>query len=196
MKSVTRRCTTCRQKVSTEKAIIGALKAFCSYECLSIYTKSERGQKAVQKAVQSEYKTTRQVRKEKLKTRSDRIREAQTAFNRYVRLRDVNKPCISCGSMPEQKVGGTRDCGHYLSRGAHSQHRFRLDNVASQCVKCNRYLSGNVAHFRLGLIERWGEDRITLLECDNYPRKFSEAYLIRLKDIFNRKANLYQRKFR
>lgn len=196
MKSVTRRCSNCRIKVSTEKAIIGALKAFCSYECLSIYAKSERGQKAVQKAVQSEYKKDKQARKEKLKTRSDRIREAQTAFNRYVRLRDVNKPCISCGSMPEQKVGGTRDCGHYLSRGAHSQHRFRLDNVASQCVKCNRYLSGAPSHFRLGLIERWGEDRITVLECDRYPRKFSEAYLIRLKDIFNRKANLYQRKFR
>lgn len=196
MKSVTRRCSTCRQKVSTEKAIVGALKAFCSFECLSIYTKSQSGQKAVQASVKREKRSAIESRKEKLKTRSDRLKEAQVAFNRYVRLRDQNKPCISCGSFSEQKVGGTRDCGHYLSRGARPHLRFRLDNTASQCVKCNRYLSGAPADFRLGLIKRWGEDQIVSLESDNAVRKHSEDYLIRLKDIFNRRANLYSKLFR
>lgn len=192
MKSVTRRCTTCRKKVSTEKAIIGALKAFCSYECLSIYTKSERGQKAVQ----SEYKKDRQARREKLKTRSDRVKEAQAAFNRYVRIRDSKRGCISCGSMPEQKLGGTMDCGHYRSRGSAPHLKFDLRNTAGQCVKCNRYLSGAVTDFRIGLIKRWNAERIESLEANNCSRKFSEDYLKRIKSIFSRRANLYQRLFR
>ena len=58
------------------------------------------------------------ARKVALKTNPQWRSEAQTAFNRYVRLRDAGKPCISCGRLPEQKFGGTMDCGHYRTRGA------------------------------------------------------------------------------
>lgn len=196
MKGSTRRCSQCRAKVPAENALIGNLKAFCCYTCLRQYAASKSGQKAVERAYKREEVDNKRARREKLKTKSERLKDAQNAFNTYVRLRDCNKPCISCGSFSEQKVGGTRDCGHYLSRGAHSQHRYRLDNTASQCVKCNRYLSGNVANFRLGLIRRWGKDAIEELECDNEPRKFDDDYLDRLKSVFSRKAKLYRRLFR
>ena len=196
MQNKTRRCSSCRKKVDSQDALYGSLKAFCSYQCLRSYMDSESGQKAVQRSQHVSEVKEKKERKEKLKTRSDRVKEAQVAFNRYVRLRDQNKPCISCGSFSEQKVGGTRDCGHYLSRGARPQHRFNLMNTASQCVKCNRYLSGVPADFRLGLVSRWGENRIVAMENDNAVRRYSEEYLIRLKSVFNRRANLYQRKFR
>lgn len=189
MQSKNRRCGYCRKKVLTGDAIVGNLKAFCSYGCLNDYMRSDRGQKAVQKEIKKET----EQRKAKLKTRSEWLREAQTAFNAFVRIRDQHKPCISCGSFSSQKVGGTRDCGHYLSRGAHPELRFRLDNVASQCVRCNRYLSGNVANFRIGLIERWGRERVERLEQFDLfmPRKFSVEYLKRVKRIFNKRARLY-----
>lgn len=189
MQATNRKCTTCRKKVPAEEALVSSLRAFCSYECLRSFTNSKKGQEVVQKAKKQDLRE----RKESIKTLPTRIKEAQVAFNRYVRIRDENKPCISCGSEPvQQRVGGMRDCGHYLSRGAHGNRvRYRLDNTASQCVHCNRYLSGNVANFRLGLIDRWGIDRITALENDRKVVKFSEAYLIRIKDIFNRRANLY-----
>lgn len=192
MKSVTRRCSTCRKKVSSEEAVIGSLRAFCSYPCLQSFTASQRGKQAVQLAKAKEVKE----RKEKLKTRSDYVKEAQAAFNRYVRIRDSNRGCISCGSMPEQKLGGTMDCGHYRSRGSAPHLKYDLRNTAGQCVKCNRYLSGAVTDFRIGLIKRWGSVRIEQLESDNSSRKFTEDYLKRIKAVFSKRANLYQRKFR
>lgn len=77
------------------------------------------------------------ARKVALKTKTQWRSEAQAAFNRYVRLRDAGKPCISCGRLPEQKFGGTMDCGHYRTRGAAAHLAFNLHNTAAQCVYCN-----------------------------------------------------------
>lgn len=193
MKSVTRRCATCRCKVDTSKAFYGALKAFCGYECLRTYMNSEAARKVVQKA----YNVEKRERKEKLKTRSDRIKEAQAAFNRYIRIRDKNKCCISSGKpLVDNEVGGGYDAGHYRSRGAAGHLRFHLLNCWGQSKHDNRYLSGNISAYRLGLIDRIGIERVEALENDNTVRTFSDEYLVRLKNIFNRRANLYQRRFR
>jgi len=189
MKSTNRRCAECKKKVDSSEALYGGLKAFCCYECLRKFIDSERGQKAVRSAKRQDIKE----RKEKLKTRRDYLKEAQVAFNKYVRIRDENKPCISCGSSPvDNKVGGVRDCGHYLSRGSHPEARFRfgLDNTASQCVHCNRYLSGNVANFRVGLIARWGIERVERLESNLPSSRMDIDYLKRVKMIFSKKALL------
>lgn len=192
MKSTNRRCAECKKKVDSSDALYGGLKAFCCYECLRKFIDSERGQKAVRSVKRQDLKE----RKEKLKTRRDFLKEAQAAFNRYVRIRDEERPCISCGSLlQEQKQGGVRDCGHMLSRGAYpdARHRFGLDNTASQCVKCNRFLSGNVANFRKGMIARWGVHRIEAMETCTASSRMTTEYLKRVKSIFTKRANLYER---
>ena len=190
MKSTNRRCSTCRKKVPAEEAITGALRAFCSYECLQAYAKSDKGQKAVKSA----YRKDLSERKEKLKTAGDYTKEAQAAFNKFVRIRDAHKPCISCGNpLEHESLGGGYDAGHYRSRGAASHLRFNLLNVHAQCKKCNRYLSGNVTDYRIGLVSRIGQNMIDKLERDNTPKKFTVEYLKRVKSIFTRRANLYER---
>ena len=135
--------------------------------------------------------------KEKLKTAGDYIKEAQVAFNSYIRVRDKNKQCISCGCLPGDTVqGGKFDAGHYRSRGSASHLRYHLLNCHSQCVKCNRYLSGNVVEYRKGLIARIGAERVEQIEMGNNPRKFTIDYLKRVKKIFNYRKRLYERKFR
>ena len=69
-------------------------------------------------------------------------------------------------------------------------------NCHSQCVKCNRYLSGNVVEYRKGLIEKIGADRVLQLENDNSQLKFTIEYLKRVKKLFNYRKRLYERKFR
>ncbi len=129
------------------------------------------------------------ARKQKLKTRSDYMREAQVAWNFYVRMRDFGLPCASCGDlMLNQKRGGVTDCSHYRSVGASPGTRFHLHNAAAACVKCNRYLGGNVAALRVGLIDRIGVAKIEALEANNEVRKFDIVYLIRIKKIFTKKA--------
>lgn len=107
------------------------------------------------------------VRKEKLKSRADHLREAQAAVNEYVRLRDVHLPCISCDSTPNDNdlmTGSRWDAGHYRSVGACPELRFEPLNIHRQCVKCNRNLSGNAVEYRIRLVQRIGAERVAWLE--------------------------------
>ncbi|MBK0003384.1 recombination protein NinG [Erwinia sp. S38] len=129
-----------------------------------------------------------------LKTKSQWRKEAQDAFNRYVRLRDTDKPCISCGRLPEQKLGGTMDCGHYRTRGAASHLAFNLHNTAAQCVYCNRDRAGAQKDFEQGLIVRIGAEAVEALNNDNTCRTFDIPYLQRIKSIFTRKARALEKR--
>ena len=136
-------------------------------------------------------------RKEKLKTRSDWIREAQAAFNAFVRIRDYGLNCISCNNpMDWNAVGGKVDCGHYRSRGAAGHLRFNLFNAAAQCVKCNRYLSGSAVDYRINLIKRFGANIVERVENDNQARRFDADYCKRVKRIFNKRVRIYKKLFR
>ena len=189
----TRRCSLCRKKVPAETAVIGSLKAFCSMEHLIEFSRSAAGQKIYQKAEKKVVSETKQ----RLRTRSDRMRDAQAAFNRYIRARDRGKPCICCGrSQGDLKHGGAVDAGHYRSRGSAPGLKFNLFNCHSQLAYCNRYLSGNVVGYRAGLIDRIGLERVERLEQENSPRRFDAEYLDRVKRIFTKRAKLYERKFR
>ena len=134
------------------------------------------------------------ARKVALKTKPQWRAEAQAAFNRYVRLRDAGKPCISCGRLPEQKFGGTMDCGHYRTRGAAAHLAFNLHNTAAQCVYCNRDRDGAQKAFEQGLIERIGAEKVEAINNDNSVRRFDIPYLQRIKYIFTRKARALEKR--
>lgn len=145
-------------------------------------------QDKAKKALQAVERKEHREAKKSLKKRSDYMREAQTAWNRYVRARDLGLPCASCGATPSQKLGGTMDCSHYRSVGSAPHLRFHLHNAAAACVRCNRNLSGNIVELRKGLIERIGSEKIEALERDQSVKKFTIEYLVRLKSIFSKKA--------
>ncbi len=98
--------------------------------------------------------------KNDLKTTQDWLKEAQTIFNKYIRLRDNGLNCISCG----QKINGVKHASHYLSSGGHSAVRFHEDNVWVSCYKCNVMLSGNQIEYRKSLIKKIGVERVEWLE--------------------------------
>lgn len=70
----------------------------------------------------------------KAKTTGQLIKQLQPIFNKYIRLRDKDKPCISCGNYFDKK-----DAGHYYARSGYSGLRFDEDNVHGECAGCNRY---------------------------------------------------------
>lgn len=135
-------------------------------------------------------------RKEAIKTRRDRIAEAQAAVNRYCRLRDVHagKGCISCGARPEQRYGGTMDAGHFRSVGSAPQLRFLTSQIRLQCVKCNRYLSGNAIEFRKALVAERGAEWVEWIESLQAVAKWSEEYLIRLRRIAMKKTRRLEKR--
>ncbi|CAM7774772.1 Protein NinG [Klebsiella michiganensis] len=133
-------------------------------------------------------------RKETKKTKSQWREEAQNAFNRYVRLRDAGKPCISCGCTPGEEFGGSMDCGHYRTRGAASHLSFNLHNTAAQCVHCNRDRAGARKAFEQGLIERIGREKVEALNSNNESRIFDIPYFRRVKSIFTRKSHALEKR--
>jgi len=134
------------------------------------------------------------VRKEAIKTIPDLIKEAQIAFNAYIRLRDAGKPCICCGRpLPAPGVGGGFDAGHYRSTGSASHLRFNADNCHGQTKQCNRYGAGRAVDYRLGLIERIGLERVEALEADNKPHKWTADELRAIKQIYKSLAKELQK---
>ncbi|WP_426160498.1 recombination protein NinG [Pseudomonas sp. DWR1-3-2b2] len=116
------------------------------------------------------------VRKEKLKSRADHLREAQAAVNEYVRMRDAHLPCISCDSTPNDNdlmTGSRWDAGHYRSVGACPELRFEPSNIHRQCVKCNRNLSGNAVEYRIRLVLRIGAEKVAWIEGPHEARKYT-----------------------
>ena len=136
------------------------------------------------------------VRKAKTKTlkakildedRSHWIKKAQTAFNKYVRQRDAEEPCISCGRFHN----GQYHAGHYKSVGSSPELRFNELNNHKQCAPCNNHLSGNIVNYRPRLIEKIGLDKVEWLEGPHKPAKLSiddikaieKKYKAKLKEL-------------
>ena len=112
------------------------------------------------------------VRKEKLKTRGYHMREAQQAFNAYIRARDqaAGHLCISSGK-PLDWSGNAVDAGHYRSVGSAPHLRFDERNCHAQSKQDNRFLSGNAVDYRIGLIARIGQEAVDSLEADQSVKK-------------------------
>lgn len=123
----------------------------CSIACAIVVGRLDAGKKERKQDA---------VRREKLKTRSDYIKEAQRAFNAWIKARDAALPCVSCG----RHHTGAYHAGHYLSVGARPELRFEPLNVWKQCAPCNTYLSGNLVLYRQELIRRIGIDKVEWLE--------------------------------
>lgn len=133
-------------------------QAVCSPKCgLAIKDVNQgRAHKALAQVERREIK----VRKERLKSRADHLREAQAVFNEWVRLRDADLPCVSCGRHHD----GQYHAGHYRTVGANPEIRFEPLNVWKQCAPCNTHLSGNLVNYRLSLLERIGAEKLEWLE--------------------------------
>lgn len=108
------------------------------------------------------WRKEKKILKEKLKTKSDYEKELEKVFNAYIRERDKLRPCISCNA----KAGTYKlTAGHYYPAGSYKNVRFDEDNVHGQCwFNCNKNRHGNLAEYRLRLIERIGKKEVEFLD--------------------------------
>nr|WP_314877306.1 recombination protein NinG [uncultured Pseudomonas sp.] len=141
----------------------------CGWQCGLAIAKEPANQQVARKAIAQRDRREIQVRKEKLKSRGDYVREAQQAFNAWVRLRDAHQPCISCGRHHQGKY----DAGHYRTTAACPELRFDPLNVHKQCSPCNTQLSGNIVEYRLELIRRIGQERVDWIEGPHEAKRYT-----------------------
>jgi len=131
--------------------------------------------------------------RERLKTKSGHLADAQKAFNRYIRARDHDEPCISCGTRNPL----IQYCaGHYFTVGGHPELRFEELNVHKQCNKnCNMELSGNIAAYRVNLVKKIGEPLMAWLEGPHQAKNYIIEDIKMLKAEFNARALKLEKEF-
>ena len=145
------RCKHCKEKFEP----IHFNQKYCTKdECIKIW---------VAKAKEVQWKKKKRRMKEELKTTSDYVKEAQKWVNKFVRLRDKDKGCISCGTP----LVGKYDAGHFFSAGGHGSVRFDLRNINSQCTFCNQWQHGNLFNYHKELLKRIGSEEFNKLELQS-----------------------------
>lgn len=122
-------------------------------------------------------------KKQQVKPLSYFIKQAQQAFNEFIRYRDREEACISCGRHHE----GQYHAGHFRTTGANPELRFNEDNVHKQCAPCNNHLSGNLIAYRPALIAKIGQARFDSLMGPHEMPKWKREDYIRIRDEYRAK---------
>ena len=111
-------------------------------------------------------------------------KQVQREFNKFIRLRDKYKPCISCGVTSQDNW----QAGHFWPMGSNGALRYHEENCHKQCVSCNTFKSGNLLEYRLGLVKRIGIDRVNALdEMRHDVKKFTREELEELLTTYKKK---------
>jgi len=165
-----RKCKHCGDKYRP----VNSLQQVCGPSCAIQYGKTLTKKRA---------RKERRVAIQKLKTRGQWAKEAQAAFNAFIRARDKAEPCISCG------ISDARwNAGHYRPVGSHPELRFDEENCHKQCAQCNTYKSGNTVNYRYNLVLKIGQEAVERLDGPNDPAKYTIEDLQGIKRDYRLKA--------
>lgn len=154
------------------------------WQCAMEYTKEVKAERAA--------KEKRAALKEfNQNDKSYMMNKAQKTMNKYARLRDYGKPCISCGcSYFKRQIHG----GHFRPSGNNHAITFNLWNIHAQCAMCNKDKSGNLTDYEPNLIAKIGQERVTWLKAQTQPKKYDIEYLQRLDRVFMKKIRMIEKR--
>lgn len=158
----------CKNPACGEKFVpTVSFQSWCKPDCAVVIARArqDKSRKALAEVGRKELRAA----KERLKPKGQYMREAQTAFNAWVRARDAARPCISCGRHHEGKY----DAGHYRTVGSNPALRFEPLNCHKQCVPCNQHKSGDIVNYRMSLVLRIGQDKVDWLEGPHEPQRYT-----------------------
>jgi len=155
---------------------MNSLQIVCSYQCALKFNSEAEIKKRVQ-----EYK-------QNVQSLSQLESLAKVVFQKWIRYRDENLPCISCGTNTSNQWDGS----HYFKAEIYSGVIFNELNVNKSCSYCNKWLDGNLINYRKGLIEKYGVLAVEGLEqLANETRQYKYN-----KDELNEIINTYKLKLK
>jgi 5-methylcytosine-specific restriction endonuclease McrA len=115
--------------------------------------------------------------------------DLQLIFNQFIRERDKDQPCISCGIVKPYK-----QAGHYFPVKGYDGLRFNEFNVNGECPGCNNFDDSHLIHYGDNLRAKIGEDNYQYLKAmaSNYKQggwKWQRADLIEMIAEYKRKLS-------
>ncbi|MDE9480027.1 recombination protein NinG [Xenorhabdus bovienii] len=158
-------------------AELGMRRQDRKYEKARQKLERERRQKEV------EARDKLKTRKLAVKPRSYWIQQAQRAVNAYIRERDRDLPCVSCGTY----ISSQWDAGHYRTTSAAPQLRFDERNIQRQCIVCNQHKSGNLVPYRVELIRRIGLEPVEAIESNHDRHRWTIEECKAIRDEYRQK---------
>lgn len=177
-------CRSCKAKFEPHNSF----QVVCSPGCALKYAQKDL-QKAAERKAKEQRKWVRE-QKQRLKSRGDHLKDAQQAFNAYIRERDRHRPCISCGTY----TAGQFHAGHYRTTKAAPELRFEELNCHKQCAQCNNFDSGNIVEYRINLVQRIGQEAVDWLEGPHEPKKYSVEEIKAIKAKYRAMKRELERK--
>jgi len=116
----------------------------------------------------------------KKQTYVKKVNVVKLIFQKWIRERDKNEACISCGSLTAIEW----HAGHFYKAENYSGLIFDERNCNKQCKKCNVFLDGNQLEYYNRLKEKFGEEWMEKLRIDAYSTKvktFTDEELLKIK---------------
>jgi hypothetical protein len=159
----------------------------CGFRCAEQYARQSRERKEASLKRTERVKTKKAI--QDAQPKSYWLKKAQFQFNKFIRIRDANYPCISCNRWHTKQY----HAGHYRSVGSSPHLRFNELNCHRQCSVCNNHLSGNQINYRKGLINKIGLGAVEALEANQEAKHYTiddikeitEIYKQKIKDLEN-----------
>lgn len=196
-----RRCKICREWFHPRSFN----EWWCSPEHGAVFGIQERDKQRQKDIQQAEVQRKEQTQAERrsLKIRKLAVKptsyfkaQAQQTFNEFIRTRDHDQPCISCGETnPPDLHGGQWDCGHFKTVGGFPELRFVELNAYRQCKSCN---AGSAKHgakaktvgekYEANLIEKIGQEAVDWLNGPHEMTRYRREDYIRIRDEYRAKT--------
>lgn len=202
MPNASRKCPYCNAFNRVEDAVYDKARNryFCNETERQAYARNgslKAQERKALKMIEKIKRVRRQEKRDSVKPMSHWVKLTQRAVNRYVRLRDKGKPCISCGRYEHEFSsdslrGSVWDAGHFKTVGAHPELRFDLRNINGQCRSCNGFEGGRVADQERGIVARFGQARLDWLDGYHPPKNYTREQLKRLRRLINKRSQRYE----
>lgn len=179
-----KRCKSCRESFAPARP----LQSACGVQCAIALTNA--GKEKARKAKEARERQEHRQEKEKIKSKGEHAREAQIAFNAWIRLRDQGLPCISCGTTADVQYAA----GHYRTVASCPELRFEPLNVHLQCNRnCNMAKSGSILEYRIELVKRIGAEMVEWIEGPHEPKRYTIEDLKAIKAEYRAKVRELKR---
>ena len=145
-----KRCKECKDLFIPKYS---SVQIVCSPSCAYAYSKK----KDAEKKEKNNALLTKAFQEKKERQRlPEALKQTQIIFNKYIRLRDKFKPCISSNNPWKNDF----DAGHLFSVKQYSELRFNEDNVHGQSIQDNRFKEGNFEDYIINVRYRIGDDKV------------------------------------
>lgn len=173
---MSKKCKICKEPFTPQYSTTEVVcrNSDCRYQYAMKSVESKR------KEAKKEWNREKKQIKEGLKSITGHINDVRRIFQIWIRQRDNDLPCISCGCVTAKQW----DAGHYLKAELYTGLIFNEDNCHKQCSQCNDFHGGKLIEYRIGLVKKIGIERVEWLE-NNKDRlrqyRFSRSELDEIK---------------